>query len=112
MFGKEMGHRGGHRWAQCLHTGRCCHCCLQQHPTGSSCCKSPFFLPGTGTAHQHPFGCKARGCTYGLVLLLGHLWRKKGPEMGIKKAFGKPRGETWLGLGTGNGAPHHTPANH
>lgn len=81
----------------CLHTGRRCHRCLQLNPKGSSCCKSPFSLPGAAAAHQHPFGCKTGGCTCRLVLLLGELRRREEPEMGGKKAFGEPRRETmWV----------------
>lgn len=61
--------------------------------------KVPFFLPGTGTAHQHLFGCQASGCTCRLVLLLGQLWRKKGPEVGVRKAFGGPQGRNPTGVG-------------
>lgn len=70
------------------------------------------FLPVPGTAHQHPLGCKSKWLDMRLVSLLGHLWRGKGPERGLEKLLGNPRGETRLGLGTGHGAPQHNPANH
>ena len=89
MSRKETVMCGGHRWAFVPAHRQALPPLPSMKSEGQQ--KSPFSLRGAAAAHQHPFGCKAGGCTCGLVLLLGELRRRAGPETGVKKAFGEPQ---------------------
>lgn len=53
--------------------------------------KIPFSSLGLVLPISIPLDAK-QVAAHVLVLLLEHLWRKKGPEMGVRKAFGESQG--------------------